>query len=84
MVEVDKDPDDFEIILIIYPNVKQIIEKENRVSFTGSIQQIGNDIEKVKEMNVEHVILNYNRSAIQNNMNMIINVFQQLLPYVRS
>jgi probable F420-dependent oxidoreductase len=84
VVEADKDPDDFEIILIIYPNVKQIIEKENRLSFTGSIEQIGNDIEKLKEMNVEHVILNYNRSAIQNNMNMIIKVSQQLIRYVRS
>jgi probable F420-dependent oxidoreductase len=84
VVEADKNPDDFEIILIIYPSMKQISEKENRIPFTGSIEQVGKDIERLKEMKVAHVILNYNRSIIQNDMNTIIEVSQQLLPYIRS
>lgn len=84
VVEADKNPDDFELILIIYPNVKQISEKENRLPFTGSIEQVGNDIERLKEMNIGHVILNYNRSAIQNNMNTIMEISQQLQQYTRT
>jgi hypothetical protein len=38
----------------------------------------------LKEMNVGHVILNYNRSPIQNDMNAIIKISQQLLPYIRT
>jgi alkanesulfonate monooxygenase SsuD/methylene tetrahydromethanopterin reductase-like flavin-dependent oxidoreductase (luciferase family) len=84
VLEAGKNPDDFEIILIIYPNVKQFSQKESRIPFSGSIEQIGNDIEMLKEMNVGHIILNYNRSPIQNDMNAIIKISQQLLPYIRT
>jgi probable F420-dependent oxidoreductase len=84
VLEAEKNPNDFEIILIIYPNVRQFSQKENRIPFSGSIEQVGNDIERLKEMNVEHVILNYNRSPIQNDMNAIIKISLQLLPYIRT
>ena len=84
VLEAGKNPDDFEIILIIYPNVKQFSQKGSRIPFSGSIEQIGNDIEMLKEMNVGHIILNYNRSPIQNDMNAIIKISQQLLPYIRT
>lgn len=77
VLEADKNPYDFEIILIIYPNVKQFSQKENRLLFTGSIEQVGNDIARLKEINVGHVILNYNRSNIQDDMNTIIEVSRQ-------
>lgn len=84
VIEADKNPDNFEIILIIYPILKQIPQKENRLPFTGSIEQVGNDIARLKEMNVGHVILNYNRSNIQDDMNTIIEVSKQLLLYART
>lgn len=84
VLEAEKNPNDFEIILIIYPNVRQFSQKESLIPFSGSIEQVGNDIEMLKEMNVGHVILNYNRSPIQNDMNAIIKISQQLLPYIRT
>jgi probable F420-dependent oxidoreductase len=84
VLEAEKNPDDFEIILIIYPSVKQFSQKESRIPFSGSIEQVGNDIERLKEMNVGHIILNYNRSPIQNDMNAIIKISQRLLPYIRT
>lgn len=84
VLEAEKNPNDFEIILIIYPNIKQFSQKESRIPFSGSIEQVGNDIEMLKEMNVGHVILNHNRSPIQNDMNAIIKISQQLLPYIRT
>jgi probable F420-dependent oxidoreductase len=84
VLEAEKNPNDFEIILIIYPNVRQFSQKESRIPFSGSIEQVGNDIEMLKEMNVGHVILNYNRSPIQNDMNAIIEISLQLLPYIRT
>lgn len=84
VLEAEKNPNDFEIILIIYPNVRQFSQKESRIPFSGSIEQVGNDIEMLKEMNVGHVILNYNRSPIQNDMNAIIKISQQFLPYIRT
>lgn len=83
VIEANKNPDNFEIILIIYPILKQIPQKENRLPFTGSIEQVGNDIARLKEMNVGHVILNYNRSNIQDDTNTIIEVSKQLLLYAR-
>jgi len=84
VIEADKNPDNFEIILIIYPILKQIPQKENRLPFTGSMEQVGNDIARLKEMNIGHVILNYNRSNIQDDMNTIIEVSKQLLLYART
>lgn len=84
VIEADKNPDNFEIILIIYPILKQIPQNENRLPFTGSIEQVGNDITRLKEMNVGHVILNYNRSNIQDDMKTIIEVSKQLLLYART
>jgi probable F420-dependent oxidoreductase len=84
VLEAEKNPNDFEIILIIYPNIRQFSQKESRIPFSGSIEQVGNDIEMLKEMNVGHVILNYNRSPIQNDMNAIIKISLQLLPYIRT
>lgn len=84
VLEAEKNPNDFKIILIIYPHVRQFSERESRIPFSGSIEQVGNDIELLKEMNVGHVILNYNRSPIQNDMKAIIKISQQLLPYIRT
>jgi len=44
----------------------------------GSIDQIGKDLQEIKEIGVDHVILNFNRSSIGNNIDNIIDASKQL------
>ena len=82
--EADRKPKDFEIIVITYPNiVEHDTKKEKRRAFTGSMNQVGIDIERLKKMGVGHIILNYNRSVIEDDMNAIIDISKQLMSYAR-
>jgi len=88
VVGANKNPNDFEITVIIYPNIsEQVTQEDRRSAFTGSIGEVGNDIERdierLKKMGVGHIILNYNRSLIENDMNAIIEVSKEILEYAR-
>jgi hypothetical protein len=75
---------DFEIVVIIYPNVTELsTEEAKRLAFTGTMEQIRNDIDRLKKMGVGHIILNYNRSLIENDMNAIIDTPKQILTYAK-
>lgn len=75
---------DFEIVVIIYPNVTELsTEEAKRLAFTGTMEQIRNDIDRLKKMGVGHIILNYNRSLIENDMNAIIDTSKQILTYAK-
>ena len=84
VVNYNRNPEDFETIVIIYPNVRERVTKEDRrLVFTGTIGEVGDDIDKLKKMGVGHIILNYNRSLIEDDMNAVINMSKRLLTYAR-
>lgn len=56
---------------------------KQRQLLSGTIDQIGKDLQEIKEMGVDHVILNFNRSPISNNIDNIIDVSKQLSGFVR-
>jgi len=68
--KANKDPNNFKIILLTYPNI--VDSKNNhlttnegrRYPLTGTIDQIGSDIQRVKEMGVDHIIFVYNHVRI--------------------
>jgi probable F420-dependent oxidoreductase len=90
-----RDPKDVHIAAILYPDVieyrykadnKQSNEKGvkslQRQLLGGTIDQIGKDLQEIKEMGVDHVILNFNRSSISNNIDNIIDVSKQLSGFI--
>ena len=84
VVNSNRNPEDFEIVVIIYPNVNEQVTQENRrLAFTGTIGEVGNDIDKLKKMGVGHIILNYNRSMIEDDMNAIIDTSKQIMTYAK-
>ena len=84
VVNSNRNPEDFEIVVIIYPNVSErVTQEERRSAFTGTIGEIGNDIDRLKKMGVGHIILNYNRSMIEDDMNAIIDTSKQILTYAK-
>lgn len=84
VVNPNRNSADFEIVVIIYPNVTELsTEEAKRLAFTGTMEQIRNDIDRLKKMGVGHIILNYNRSLIENDMNAIIDTSKQILTYAK-
>ena len=53
--QVNKDPDNFQIIVAAYPNVTEGTSSKNaekRFPFSGRIDEIGIDIERIKQMGI--------------------------------
>lgn len=62
---------------------KQRQRQRQRQILSGTIDQIGMDLQEIKGIGVDHVILNFNRSPISNNIDNIIDVSKQLSRFVR-
>ena len=83
-----RDPEDIHVVAILYPNItdssftdnRERNEKEpkHRQLLSGSIDQIGDDLQEIREIGVHHAILNFNRSSISNNIDNIIDVSKRL------
>jgi hypothetical protein len=51
---------------------------KNRFPFSGTIDEIGDDIQRLKTMGVEHIIFNYNFLPLGRDMTKMIQVTKQL------
>jgi hypothetical protein len=65
--KANKDPNRFRVILLTYPNVD--IDSKNqsattnegqRFPLTGMIDQVRSDMERIKQIGVDHIIFGYN------------------------
>ncbi|MDQ4012493.1 MAG: LLM class F420-dependent oxidoreductase [Thermoproteota archaeon] len=92
--KVNRDPKDINIAAILYPNVIDSDNTDNRqghenqresrrVFLNGDIDQVGRDLLEIKNIGVGNVIFNYNRSPISNNIDGIIDVSKKLREFIR-
>jgi len=56
---------------------------QQRHYLSGSIDQLGKDLQEAKKTGIDHAILNYNRSMISDNIGKIIEVSKQLSRFIR-
>jgi len=86
-----RDPKDIHIAAILYPN---IIDSDNtdeerhgkqpkRQLLSGSVDQVGKDLQEVERIGVDHIILNFNRSVISDNTDKIIKVSKELSSFIK-
>lgn len=92
--KVNRDPKDINIAAILYPNVIDSDDMDNRqghenqressrILLNGDIDQVGRDLLEIKNIGVGNVIFNYNRSPISNNIDGIIDVSKKLREFIR-
>jgi probable F420-dependent oxidoreductase len=92
--KVNRDPKDINIAAILYPNVIDSDDKDNRqghenqrqsgrLLLNGDIDQVGRDLLEIKNIGVGHIIFNYNRSPISNDIDSIIDVSKKLWEFIR-
>ena len=92
--KVNRDPKDINIAAILYPNVIDSDDMDNRqghenqressrILLNGDIDQVGRDLLEIKNIGIGNVIFNYNRSPINNNIDGIIDVSKKLREFIR-
>ena len=87
--KADKDPSKTRVFVLTNPNVLDSSStvasssKEQRLPMTGTIDQIGSDIDQIKAMNVEHIIFGHVFSPIATDMNKMIEITKQLARFAK-
>ena len=85
-IQHKKDLNSFEIILLTHPKV---IENSNTSKtsttfpMTGTIDEIGADIVKVKKLGVNHIIFGYSLSHVFNDVYMMIDQAKEFSKFAR-
>jgi probable F420-dependent oxidoreductase len=83
--KVDKDPSKIGIYIGSYPNVLEspVASNEERSPMTGTIDQIGSDIEQIKGMGTNHIFFGYMSSSIRKDMKKMVEVTKQLARFAK-
>ena len=83
--KANRNPNDFRIIVLTYPgrhfnesDGSRSSSSSTRLSFTGTIDEIGTDMQRIKELGiVDHIIFSYNFPAEAENTDKMIDITKQ-------
>jgi probable F420-dependent oxidoreductase len=88
--KANKDPNKFKVILLAHLNValdpksqSTTTNEDQRFPFTGTIDQIGNDIKRIKHMDIDHIIFGYVFVPIGRDVDKILDLTKQLTKFAR-
>ena len=90
--KANKDPSKFKVILLAHLNVALDSKSQStssstnegqRFPFTGTIDQIGNDIKRIKQMDIDHLVFGYNFIPIGGNVDKMLDITKQLAKFAR-
>ena len=84
--KADKDPSKVSIYMISYPNVSESAStssNQTRTPMTGTIEQIGSDIEQIKAMGTDHIIFGHLFSSVGRDMKKMVEVTMQLAKFAK-
>ena len=84
--KADKDPSKVSIYMVSYPNVLESASSssnQTRIPMTGTIEQIGSDIEQIKAMGTDHMIFGHLFSSVGRDMKKMVEVTMQLAKFAK-
>jgi hypothetical protein len=83
--QMNKDSKNFRTILVTYPNVKNQFPTNDRDRFplTGTIDEIGRDIQQINETGVDHIVFDYNFVPIGRDVDKMISLSKELSKYAK-
>ena len=83
----NKDPNNFKVILLTYPNIvdskNQSTKEDQRFPLTGRIDQVRSDIQRIKQMGIDHIIFGYNFIPLGGDVDKMIDITKQLSKFAR-
>jgi probable F420-dependent oxidoreductase len=81
--KTNKNPDNFNIILLTYPNIVDSKSASQRFPLTGTIDQVADDMQRIKQMGIDHIIFGYNFIPIGRDVDKMIDITKQLSKFAR-
>jgi probable F420-dependent oxidoreductase len=83
--KVDKDPSKVGIYIGSYPNVLEspLSSDQTRPPMTGTIEQIGTDIDQIKAMGTHHMIFGHMFSSVGRDMTKMVEITKQLARFAK-
>jgi alkanesulfonate monooxygenase SsuD/methylene tetrahydromethanopterin reductase-like flavin-dependent oxidoreductase (luciferase family) len=89
--KANKEPSKIRVFALTYPNVlnsssssaTSSSSEQQRLPMTGTIDQIGTDIDRIRAMGVEHIIFGHIFSPISKDMKKMIKITKQLARFAR-
>ena len=90
--KANKDPNNFRVILLAHLNIaldsksqstSSKTNEDQRFPFTGTIDQIGNDIKRIKQMDIDHIVFGYVFIPLGRDVDRVINITKELSKYAR-
>jgi probable F420-dependent oxidoreductase len=88
--KANKDPNKFKVVLLAHLNIaldsKSQSTKSNegqRFPFTGTIDQIGDDIKRVKQMGIDHIVFGYVFIPLGKDVSKMLEITKQLAKFAR-
>jgi probable F420-dependent oxidoreductase len=85
--KANKDPNNFEVILVTYPNVvdskSQSTNEGQRFPLSGTIDQADDDIQRIKQMGINHIIFGFNFIPIGRDLDKMLEITKQLSKFAR-
>jgi len=83
--KIDKDPSNIGIYIGSYPNVLEspVASNKTRSPMTGTIEQIGSDIEQIKAMGTNHIFFGYMSPSIRKDMKKMVQVTNKLARFAK-
>jgi probable F420-dependent oxidoreductase len=84
--KADKDPSKVSIYMVSYPNILESapsLSNQNRLPMTGTIEEIGSDIEHIKAMGTDHIIFGHLFSSVGGDMKRMVEVTMQLARFAK-
>lgn len=85
--KANKNPSEIRIVVLTYPNLLDSSSNSSsnpqRMPMTGTIDQIGNDVEQIKAMGAEHIIFGYAFSPIGKDAKKMIETTKQLARFAK-
>src|ERR687883_1044789 len=88
--KANKDPNRFRVILLTYPNVD--IDSKNQSATTsqgqrfplaGTIDQVRSDMERIKQIGVDHIVFGYNFIPTGRDLDKMLDITKQLAKFAR-
>jgi probable F420-dependent oxidoreductase len=85
-IKANRDPSKIRIFALTYPNVLESSSsssEQHRLPMTGTVDQIGTDINQIKAMGVEHIIFGHAFSPLGKEMKKMVEITTQLARFAK-
>lgn len=90
LTKVNKNLDSYKVILLAYPYIKDNSSISNnnnndadRSTLTGTIDEIGADIKKIKDLGVDHIVFGYNFLPLGKDVDKMIDLTKQFSRFAK-